>query len=75
MDRQGLSIDFPLAGNALYESLSETGGNPVTEPIFRCACQFDRWSFVRNAAYRGSLCKLLSMGSIFVVIRLGSRWA
>jgi hypothetical protein len=66
-------FDYPLAGNALYESLSETEGNPVTMPVFRCARQFGRRSFVKNAANRGSPCKPFSRGSTFVSIRLGSR--
>src|SRR6266404_3237332 len=37
--------------------------------------QFGRLSFFKNAAYRGSLCKLCSRGSTFVPIRPLSRWA
>ena len=37
--------------------------------------QVGRLSFFKSAANRGSLCKLFSRGSIFVDIRLGSRWA
>lgn len=68
-------VDYPLAGNALYESLSETDGNPVTEPVFRCACQFGKFSFFNNAAYRGSPRKFARVGFIFINPRLGSCWA
>jgi signal transduction histidine kinase len=37
--------------------------------------QFGRFSFFKNAANRGSLCKLLNKGSTFVSIRPPSRWA
>ena len=37
------------------------------------ARQVGRLSFFKNAANRGSLCKLFSRGSTFIAIRLGSR--
>src|SRR5215831_18896624 len=38
-------------------------------------CQVGRCSFFKNAAYRGSLGKVLSRGSTFVALRPPSRWA
>jgi hypothetical protein len=46
-----------------------------TRSLSEAECQFGRLSFFKNAAYRGSLCKLFSRGSTFVNIILGSRWA
>jgi hypothetical protein len=37
-------------------------------PFHETKCQFDRLSFLKSAANRGSLCKLLSRGSTFVKI-------
>jgi len=46
-----------------------------TRSLSEAECQFGRLSFFKNAANRGSLCKLFSSGCTFVYIKLGSRWA
>ena len=57
--------------NAIEAVKDSVGELTVKSPLF----QAGRFSFFKNAANRGSPCKLLNRGSTFVSIRPLSRWA
>jgi hypothetical protein len=65
--------DDPCYSNRIFSFFTDS----ISTQLPNCGTIFQvgNLSFFNNAAYRGSLCKLLSRGSTFVPISPLSRWA
>ena len=70
----GAAVKLGLPRSTLESKIRSLLTAPVSHKLGN-VCHCGRLSFFRNAAYRGSLCKLFSRGSTLVPIKPPSFWA